>query len=348
MKKRRVTTWRVSVRTAILAVMWAPSGLAQDAAGAAQLLFEQGRDLLRAGNTAEACPMLEESQRLDPANGTLLALAMCHEAEGQLASAWEEYTSVVALAKRDGQTEREEWSSERAAALRPRLSTLELRVPEAVRRLPRLKVTNNGVLLPSGGWNLAMPVDGGEYHITAGAEGYRLWETTIVVTNEGHHQVQVVPMLEVESPPPVSEEPAVTAPELRRVTLSREPQAAPSSSDELSTSQTVGVASMGLGLAGWLASGALTIAMLRKDAEADKCTGLCRQGRQEEAVRYGNWATGMGVAGTAAIAAGAALYLWTGDADAAPSVAHSVAPTVAHVEIDVARQSVGLAVNGSF
>ncbi len=109
---------------------------------------------------------------------------------------------------------------------------------------------------------------------------------------------------------------------------------------------------MGLGLAGWLASGALTIAMLRKDAEADKCTDLCRQGRQEEAVRYGNWATGMGVGGTAAIAAGAALYLWTGDADAAPSVAnsvaHRVAPTVARVEIDVARRSVGFAVNGSF
>lgn len=65
----------------------------------AQAHFDEGRALLARGAIAAACPKFVESYQLEPALGTLLNLALCHEAQGRLASAWAEFNDARKAAR---------------------------------------------------------------------------------------------------------------------------------------------------------------------------------------------------------------------------------------------------------
>ena len=86
---------------------------------------------MSAGKYDDACPKLEESQRLAPAIGTKFNLADCYEHTGRLASAWAAFLSVAASAKNANQGAREKAARDRAAALEPKLSRLAVVVPDA-------------------------------------------------------------------------------------------------------------------------------------------------------------------------------------------------------------------------
>src|SRR5678816_498104 len=73
----------------------------RDPAGA-QALFDQARELTRQGRFAEACPKLQESNRLDPGIGTQFHLADCYEQSGRIASAWAAFLEVASQARATG------------------------------------------------------------------------------------------------------------------------------------------------------------------------------------------------------------------------------------------------------
>src|SRR5262249_59482100 len=85
------------------------SALAQpsaDTRAAAAALFEDGRRLMGEGKYTEACPKLEESQRMDPGAGTLYQVSVCYEAIGRTASAWVGFRDVANMAMLAGQPDR--------------------------------------------------------------------------------------------------------------------------------------------------------------------------------------------------------------------------------------------------
>src|SRR5688572_12295677 len=95
---------------------------------AAEALFEEAVLLMDKGEALPACPKLEESQRLDPAVGTLLYLGACYEKLGRTASAWATFTEAAYAAKDAGQGDRELIASQNAARLRPLLARLVVEV----------------------------------------------------------------------------------------------------------------------------------------------------------------------------------------------------------------------------
>ncbi len=132
---------------------------------AAAALFQEGRDAVKRGDYASACPKLADSYRLDPAPGTLLNLADCNEHLGKLASAWQLFQQAIEhLSSGDARLAP---AKQRAAALEaslPRLTVvLSPSAPEGT------TVKRDSTDLGKGGLNTALPVDPGDHEIVVTA-----------------------------------------------------------------------------------------------------------------------------------------------------------------------------------
>lgn len=199
--KQHYTPWRgrgTALPSALLFVVIAAfSGIprASNAApGAAEVLalFNEGVRLRKEGKMAEACAMFAESYRLSPMAGALLSMADCHEQEGKLATAWAEFLSASRLYQaRDSERGVAE-CRRRAALLEPRLSRLTLRVE---RPMSGLVIKRDDHIVEAAQFGLPLPVDPGEYVITAEAPGHVPFRTTAVVDAQRRDVAATVPAL---------------------------------------------------------------------------------------------------------------------------------------------------------
>src|SRR3954471_24327953 len=114
----------VAVGVALFALPAAVVAQSRDAA-TAEALFRQGRHAMENKSYQEACAKFSESQKLDPAAGTLMNLATCEEKVGKLASAWQHWKEAIdALPPKDD-----------------RIGFARSRVEELEKKLPRLQIT---------------------------------------------------------------------------------------------------------------------------------------------------------------------------------------------------------------
>jgi hypothetical protein len=276
-------------------------------AAAAEGLFQEGRARLEAGDIAAACSMLAESLRLDPATGTLIALAACHEKEGKLASAWAEFADAAGRAAQEGNDERQRFAVARAEQLKPRLSSLTVRVSGEVAATPGLTIVRSNRKLGPGEWNVPLPVDGGNYTIEISAPGKIPTRLAVDVPPEGAPASVDVPALGAEPP---------KKPELPRPMKPRPPPPPLPQDRGFSRLEWLGIGSAGAGVVTLGVGGYFLAQMLSKKAEADpNCGGpknnACNDEGipdQEDAAHYGRLATGFGIAGGVLAATGASLF----------------------------------------
>lgn len=294
------------------AIGWGSGAVAAEprtgASAAAEALFQEGRALLMAGKIDEACPKLEESQRLDPATGTLLALALCQEQQGKLATAWAAFADIEARSRLDGRADRERTAREHGSALRPRLSTVTVEVPKQAADTTGLTISIDGVPIGRGAWNSAIPVDGGDHVVEAAAPGRPPWKTSVTVKRERDSSRVAVVVL----PAPADPAPVVAAPPPVPALVERATEPAAPASEGGVSRRTIGLVILGAGVVSLGAS-----VFLGLDARSDynaavaPCTGgVCDPvpyGRVQDAQGQGNIATLLAIVGGAAAATGTAL-----------------------------------------
>jgi hypothetical protein len=170
----------------------------------AQSLFEQGRTLMEQADFARACRALAESQRLDPGGGTLLNLALCHQKEGKLATAWAEFNEALSGALRDGRKDREELARESIEALKPELPRISVEL--AAYADARTEVRLDGAVLGPEARGFATPVDPGAHTVSASAPGRRAFSVQVSLA-KGESRRVTIPALE-----PMPERAPVPAP----------------------------------------------------------------------------------------------------------------------------------------
>lgn len=351
--RRSILKWGLLAALACAPLLHAGVAAAQpspETRAMADTLFDEARKLMSAGKYAEACPKLEEAQRLNPGVGTLYNLSDCYENTGRTASAWTGFREVAAASAASRQAEREKAARARVTALDPKLTRLRIVVQAA----PGTEVTRNGVVVGAPSWGVGLPVDPGKYTVRATAPGKEPWQTTVTVEGEGALINVEVPALGDSSAPsaaPAGPTPSQAAPAATTTTApppitSPAPDTAQPSPRGWQT--PLGVVALGLGVAGLGVGTALGFVAksTAEDAECneqDECTQAGLETRSD-ARSTGNIGTGVFIAG-AALAAGGIILIITAPSsdDAGKSAAR---PPARAVRVGVAPS--GLVLRGTW
>jgi hypothetical protein len=280
----------------------------------ADRLFAEGKAALDAQRYGEACTKLAESQQLDPATGTLLALALCHEGQGRVATALREFKDVAAASDKARR-------SDRSTLARQRISALERRVPTVVVQLPPnmpappLRVELDGHVLTNTEIGLPFPIDPGSHVVEASQPSYRSVRVPGMVTERQQWTVALPRLESLNTPSPMPPPPVAATPIAPPAPVAAAPPPPPPPAADTGTgaevdtatgTRTIGWISIGAGVAAIGVGSYFGIAALgnRSDAEklcpASPCKsaeGVSKNDSAQTQAWIANIAVGVGIVG---------------------------------------------------
>lgn len=270
----------------------------------AERLFREGRSLVDKGDFANACPKFAESEKLDPAPGTLLSLADCEEREKHLVKAKEHYTLAASgFPKNDP---RRAFATGRAQAIEKRLSHPTFRLPPDAPA--DTVVTINDAPLPRSDLGAATTMDPGEVRVKVAVVG-RQDKVVVVTLGEGESKTIDI---EPGPPVPVTVEPTPKPSSASNATLTT---ASPSRTD---TKRTIAFVALGVGGASLIVGGVTgVLAASRASTVKDHCDDnyICDSEGVSAASSgrlFAPLSTVTLIAGVVLVGAGAYLYLTSG------------------------------------
>jgi hypothetical protein len=288
----------------------------------AQVLFVRGQALLRENQVAAACAVLAESHAVDPALGTLLNLALCHERDGKLASAWKEYGQASEWARRRGELERQrrQFAEERAQALRASIPKLSIWLAGPT---PGLRILlDQRALLPA---ELAQEtaLDPGEHELVVESGGQILMRES-VVAEVGRTTIVTIVLPRIDVPRQHSDVPPRAAPTERSDAARASPPLLHGASSS-SGNQPPGPFVYAAGLVGVLGLSAGTYLLVRANAletekeraqreaertvDREQARKYQRQSRDAGASAVDHQLAGFVTGGLGILALGASVYL---------------------------------------
>lgn len=322
------TIQRISRVAGVWVALSTLGGVAEAQAGnatVAQALYDQAKGLMTKGNYAEACPKLEESQRLDPGSGTLINLGDCYEHQGRTASAWSAFLEAAAAAKNIGNTARERAARDRAAQVVGKLSNIEIDVA-AASAVPGLEVVRDGLVVDEPQRNTPIPVDPGTHTISARAEGRVPWSAEVVVKADHQTTTVAIPTLAVAAPTTATAPPPALPPQPVVVpAIAPAPSSPPAPVNDahggLGAQRTLALVAGGVGVVALGIGAVFGVESKSKHDDADKhCDGAaCRDQSgvdlSKDATRDGNVATVGLIVGLVGLGGAAVLWFTGGDSD---------------------------------
>ncbi len=330
-----MTVRAVSCCVLVAALAFSSPARADDQAASTEL-FNAGRDLMKRGDYAAACPKLAESVRLQASVGALAKLATCEEHEKRLVSARARWQQALNLARSVGDARADEVATELARIDRivPKLvigATGALPI-DVVLRVDDLQVGAASL-------GVALAVEPGRHTVSATASKKKSWSTTVDTKADGLTTSVPIPDLE-DAPPdaaPPSPPPAVVPPvasPAAPLTPDARALAPTGSGDKM---RSVGIVTAGAGAVALAVGAFFGVEAARKRADAG-CNGTtCPTDDSartlHDAKSAATTSTILFVVGGALAATGVTLWLVAPSAHTAQTARIQAVPTVGGVVV---------------
>lgn len=244
---------------------------AQSGQGAAEALFNAARAAAQRGDHAEACARFRESQRLDPATGTLLNIADCAERLGQYVSAWESYMEALRLLPSDDR--RTPYAHKKLGEIEARLAWLSVRL---VADAPaNTTVVVAGIDLNRASIGVEFPVDPGDVALAVHADDHLPMIYALRLAEGEHRELTLGPGEELIRPPTLA----------GSLTTSLGFGPGRGETPRLRTATWIAFGAAGAGLVTGAATGIAAVAL--RGALAGECTGnRCPTALRSDVNRY--------------------------------------------------------------